>query len=122
MLGGATYVGFIPVRDIAAAKGFYVDQLGLRLLEDTPFALVVDAGGTTVRITPVGEFTPFPFTIAGWGVADIEAAVRALPVPTNRYDGMDQDQLGIWTAPGGAGVAWFCDPDGNTLSLSALAP
>jgi hypothetical protein len=35
-----------------------------------------------------------------------------------RFDGMDQDDLGIWTAPGGAKVAWFRDPDGNTLSLT----
>jgi hypothetical protein len=31
---------------------------------------------------------------------------------------MDQDQHGIWLAPGGAGVAWFKDPDGNLLSIT----
>ncbi len=34
-----------------------------------------------------------------------------------RYDGMDQDDDGIWAAPGGARVAWFADPDGHVLSL-----
>ena len=35
-----------------------------------------------------------------------------------QYAGMDQDERGVWTAPGGAKVAWFKDPDGNTLSLT----
>ena len=35
-----------------------------------------------------------------------------------RYDFLDQDAPGIWTAPGGARIAWFSDPDGNTLSLT----
>jgi len=35
-----------------------------------------------------------------------------------RYDGMNQDEDGIWTTPTGARVAWFADPDGNTLSLT----
>jgi hypothetical protein len=37
-----------------------------------------------------------------------------------RYDGMTQDDLGIWTTPGGDLVAWFKDPDGNTLSLTTF--
>jgi catechol 2,3-dioxygenase-like lactoylglutathione lyase family enzyme len=64
------------------------------------------------------------FTIAGWRVGDIAATVRALEakgVRFTRYDGMDQDELGIWTAPGGDKVAWFTDPDGNTLSLTEFA-
>jgi predicted enzyme related to lactoylglutathione lyase len=39
-------------------------------------------------------------------------------VKFERYDGMGQDKLGIWKSPGGASVAWFKDPDGNTLSLT----
>ncbi|HWG63506.1 MAG TPA: hypothetical protein VG253_17570 [Streptosporangiaceae bacterium] len=35
-----------------------------------------------------------------------------------RYEGMGQDERGVWTAPGGAKVAWFLDPDGNNLSLT----
>ena len=31
---------------------------------------------------------------------------------------MEQDELGVWSAPGGARVAWFKDPDGNVLSLT----
>jgi catechol 2,3-dioxygenase-like lactoylglutathione lyase family enzyme len=124
VLGQAAYMGFIPVRDTSAARGFYEGTLGLHVLEDTPFALVVEAHGTVLRITPVGDFTAQPFTIAGWRVPDISATARALAekgVVCTRYDGMEQDELGIWTAPGGDRVAWFRDLDGNTLSLTTFS-
>jgi hypothetical protein len=53
-------------------------------------------------------------------VADITAAVATLAadgVECKQYDGLKQDPHGIWTAPGGSHIAWFSDPDGNTLSL-----
>jgi hypothetical protein len=42
-------------------------------------------------------------------------------VVLERFDGIDQDELGIWTAPGGDRVAWMKDPDGNILSISQRA-
>ena len=60
-------------------------------------------------------------TVLGWQVTDIAAAVTELQqagVRFERYDFLKQDGLGIWTAPTGARVAWFKDPDGNILSLS----
>jgi catechol 2,3-dioxygenase-like lactoylglutathione lyase family enzyme len=125
VLANATFVGFIPVRDLVAARWFYVDVLGLAPEEESPFALVVDAGGTPLRLTPVGELQAQPFTIAGWEVSDISSEVDRLiasGVRFNRYEGMEQDQRGIWTAPGGDRVAWFADPDGNILSLSSHSP
>jgi catechol 2,3-dioxygenase-like lactoylglutathione lyase family enzyme len=124
MLAEAPFIGFVPVRNLAAARTFYTETLGLRVVEDTPFALVLDAGVTMLRVTPVPEFTPQPFTIAGWTVPDIAAAVRTLAergVAFTRYDEMAQDDLGIWTAPNGDRVAWFTDPDGSTLSLTTFA-
>ena len=66
-------------------------------------------------------FTPQPFTVLGWAVRDIAQTVRELAargVAFHRYGFMQQDDLGIWSAPSGARVAWFPDPDGNTLSLT----
>jgi len=66
---------------------------------------------------------PQPFTIAGWVVPDIGTTVEALVsrgVSFARFDGMDQDQWDIWTTPGGDQVAWFKDPDGNTLSITTF--
>jgi catechol 2,3-dioxygenase-like lactoylglutathione lyase family enzyme len=120
----ASFMGFIGVRDVAAARAFYEGTLGLRVLDDTPFALVLDANGTMIRVTPVPDLVVQPFTVGGWAVPDIEASVRELTAKGAefaRYDGMDQDDLGIWTAPGGDRVAWFRDPDGNTLSLTTFS-
>jgi len=124
VLADAPFIGFIPVRDLAAARAFYEGTLGLRVVDDTPFALVLDVGGAMLRVTPVPELAARPFTIAGWAVPDIGAAVRVLTgrgIQFARYDGMTQDDLGIWTTPGGDRVAWFTDPDGNTLSLTTFA-
>jgi catechol 2,3-dioxygenase-like lactoylglutathione lyase family enzyme len=123
VLAHASFIGFIPVRDLAVARSFYAGTLGLQVLDDTPFALVLGADGTMVRVTLVADFTAQPFTVAGWQVPDIDATVRALAgqgIEFTRYDGMTQDDLGIWTAPSGDRIAWFKDPDGNTLSLTTF--
>jgi predicted enzyme related to lactoylglutathione lyase len=115
-------IAFVPTRDADRARTFYRDVLGLALIqEQLPFALVFDAHGVMLRVTLVNELTPPSHTILGWNVPDIENAATTLAargVTFLRYPNMPQDQLGIWTSPGGARVAWFSDPDGNTLSLS----
>jgi catechol 2,3-dioxygenase-like lactoylglutathione lyase family enzyme len=124
MLAHGSFIGFIPVRDPASARAFYAGVLGLSVVDETPFALVLDAAGTMLRVTPVPDFDAQPFTIAGWDVPDIDTAAAALTdrgVMFTRYDGLVQDDLGIWTAPSGDRVAWFKDPDGNTLSLTTFA-
>lgn len=121
MLTSQKLMAFVATRDPARAKEFYGGTLGLKFVSDDGFALVFDANGTTLRIATVGELNPAPFTILGWQVADIESAVQALTaagVVFERYGMFPQDELGIWLAPGGVRVAWFKDPDGNTLSLS----
>jgi catechol 2,3-dioxygenase-like lactoylglutathione lyase family enzyme len=121
MLSTSPIIGFIPTRDAARARTFYEHTLGLRFISQDEFAVVFDANGSMVRITIVGDFTPAPFTIFGWQVQDIEPEVAELTakgVAFNRYGFLNQNEAGIWDAPGGARVAWFTDPDGNTLSLS----
>jgi len=122
MLATASLIAFIPTRDAARARSFYQDTLGLRFVSQDNFALVFDANGTMLRIVCAGDFTPFQFTILGWQVPDIDTAVADLTargVQFLRYDFLEQSPNGVWTAPGsGARVAWFHDPDGNTLSIS----
>ena len=117
-------MAFVPVSDLAAARTFYGETLGLHVADENTFALVLHSGGTMLRLTQVDGLRPQPFTIAGWEVHDLGAAVDALVsrgITFTRYDGMDQDGRGIWTTPGGDRVAWFRDPDGNTLSLTSFS-
>ena len=94
-------IAFVATSDPDGAKKFYRDMLGLSLVsEELPFA---------------------GYTVLGWQVPDIAAAAKSLSeagVQFERYHGMQQDELGIWSSPGGARVAWFKDPDNNTLSIS----
>ena len=121
MLSDKPIIAFVPTKDAARARTFYEGLLGLRYVSDDKFALVMDANGTMLRITTVGDFTPMPFTILGWQVTDIHKEVAELTargLAFNRYNFLEQEPDGVWNAPGGAKVAWFPDPDGNTLSLS----
>jgi len=120
MLGDARIVSFVGVSDLDTAERFYGGVLGLSLVDVRPFALVADTGASQLRITAVGTVHAAPYTVLGWQVDDIEESVDELVakgVQFNRYDGLEQDDRGVWTAPGGARIAWFRDADGNTLSL-----
>jgi catechol 2,3-dioxygenase-like lactoylglutathione lyase family enzyme len=111
---------FVGVSDLDVAEQFYGGVLGLSLDDARPFALVADTGAAQLRITAVDAVRAAPYTVLGWQVNDIEHTMDELAargVQFNRYDGMDQDDRGIWTAPSGARIAWFYDPDGNNLSL-----
>jgi len=124
VLAGAPFIGFIPTTDLARARSFYEGTLGLRCTDDNPVACVFDANGTMLRVTAVPELRPAGYTVAGWRVDDIGTAGKALVdagVEFRHYDGMDQDDLGVWTTPDGSKVAWFSDADGNVLSLTQFA-
>ena len=120
-LGSRKLVAFVATAAPAKAKKFYRDTLGLRLVDENPFALVFDAHGTMLRVTQVQKVVVAGYTVLGWQVPDIVDMVTCLKkagVRFQRYDGMGQDKLGIWRSPSGAKVAWFKDPDGNTLSVT----
>ncbi len=121
MLGTCDIVAFVATTDLPRSRDFYTHALGLEAVAEDSFACTLDAHGTAVRLTRVDEATIAPYTVLGWSVPDIDAAIgtlRARGVIFERFPGMDQDDRGIWRAPGGAQVAWFKDPDGNTLSLT----
>jgi catechol 2,3-dioxygenase-like lactoylglutathione lyase family enzyme len=120
-LDSSPIVAFVATRDRVRAKAFYGGTLGLPLVYEDDFAIVFNAHGTTLRVTPVPEMVVAGYTVLGWHVSDIEGSARELSaggVEFARFPGLDQDGLGIWNAPSGTRVAWFKDPDGNILSLS----
>jgi catechol 2,3-dioxygenase-like lactoylglutathione lyase family enzyme len=114
-------IAFIATTDLVRARVFYEKGLGLPIAGESPIACTFNANGTTLRVIAVEAITAAPYTILGWNVADIEASIRELTsrgVVFEDFEGVEQDELGVWRSPGGARVAWFKDPDGNTLSLT----
>jgi catechol 2,3-dioxygenase-like lactoylglutathione lyase family enzyme len=124
MLETSEIIAFAASADLRQARAFYEQVLGLRVIEQNDFACVFDANGTMLRVTVVAEVVRPGYTVLGWQVADIAATARGLTgrgVVFLRYDGMEQDEYGIWTTPGGDKIAWFADPAGNVLSLTQFA-
>jgi catechol 2,3-dioxygenase-like lactoylglutathione lyase family enzyme len=117
-------VGFVPTRDLARAIPFFRNVLDLEFVSRDEIAAVFVSNGQLLRVVAVGTFTPQPFTILGWRTSDLRSTVGRLSdkgLEFIRYPHFDQDDLGIWTAPSGAKVAWFNDRDGNVLSYSEYA-
>lgn len=116
------FSGF-AVDDIAAAREFYGETLGIEV-EDLPphglLSLKIE-GGNPVLVYPKEDHEPAGFTILNFPVDDIEetvAALRTRGVAFERYEGtaMETDAGGIFRG-GGPLIAWFKDPAGNVLSV-----
>ena len=121
VLSENSVIAFVPSTDLDRSRRFYETVLGLPVVSEDGFAVVVTTRNATLRITNVGHnLTAQPFTVLGWEVDDldqevdqlVERGVQFLKVPN-----LPQDERAVWTAPDGTRVAWFKDPDGNTLSL-----
>lgn len=121
MLAESEIMCFLATTNAERAWEFYENTLGLKFLEELPFAIVFDANGTMLRIQKTESHTPLKTTSLGWKVTDIHEEIRALNakgVRFERYARLPQDAAGVWTSPDGARVAWFKDPDGNVLSMT----
>lgn len=126
MLTNSKPIILMPTVKKKKAQEFYRNVLGLKFKVDDGFALVFDAAGIMLRLTPVQEFTPHQFSVLGWEVEDISGSVsdlveRGVTFETYDFPWMEQDAQGIWAAPDGTQVAWFKDPDGNLLSVTQHA-
>ena len=124
LLGACELIAFVSTADAERSRRFYEDTLALPMVEQTPFAAVYDAGGTVLRVALAEAVAAAPYTVLGWRVPDAAAAVVELGgrgVEFARFDEMEQDELGVWSSPSGARVAWFRDPDSNLLSISQHA-
>lgn len=111
------FSGF-AVKDIAAAKAFYSEKLGLQVSEDNGM-LRLQTGGPGVLVYPKPDHEPAGYTILNFPVDDIDAAVDELAgrgITFERYDGFEQDAKGVMRVAGPP-IAWFTDPSGNVLSV-----
>ena len=114
------FSGF-AVDDVAKAKRFYGETLGLKVSEDNGLLTLLIAGGRDILVDPKPDHDPASFTVLNFPVDDIEAAVDELTtrgVRFERYEGTDieTDPKGIFRG-GGPLIAWFTDPAGNVLSV-----
>ena len=119
MLADSKAFSGFAVPDVAAARQFYGETLGLRVSEEHGMLQLHLAGGRDVIVYPKPDHTPASYTILNFPVDDVEATVDALTergVRFERYQGFGQDDKGIQRG-GGPLIAWFKDPAGNVLSI-----
>lgn len=124
MLTNEPIVAFAATTDAQRAREFYGGVLGLEFVGDEAHALVFRAGPTMLRVQKVDGVADVPYTVLGWEVADLTAAVQHLQqrgVAFLRTGLPGQDERGIWDTGAGARIAWFRDPDGSILSLTQFA-
>ncbi|MEU5859892.1 MULTISPECIES: VOC family protein [unclassified Nonomuraea] len=119
MFGKTKAFSGFSVNDLAAAKAFYGDTLGLEVSESNGLLTLHITGGTDILIYPKPDHVPATFTILNFPVENIEQAVDDLTsrgVRFQRYDHLKTDEKGIFRG-GGPLIAWFTDPSGNILSV-----
>ena len=115
------FSGF-SVDDLAAAKVFYGETLGLAIEENPQGLIIKIAGGNGTFVYPKSDHTPATYTVLNFPVDDIDHAVDQLAgkgVTFEHYQGMT-DSKGIArgiSAGRGPDIAWFKDPAGNVLSV-----
>lgn len=123
MLKGTNAFSGFSVNDLAAAKRFYGETLGLEVEEAAEGGLRLKvAGPNGIYVYPKHDHTPATYTILNFRVDDIDKAVDELTrkgVRFERYENMT-DEKGIargLAAGQGLDIAWFKDPAGNFLSV-----
>ena len=124
ILSLAKVMCFVATADHVRAKDYYSEVLGLTFVSDDEYSLIFAVGDATIlRIQKYPGLVPQQFTVFGWEVLDIETAVTELAergVMFENYGFPLQDSRGVCTFPNGDKVAWFKDPDGNTLSIAQI--
>jgi catechol 2,3-dioxygenase-like lactoylglutathione lyase family enzyme len=121
MLGEHPITPVLLAKDLAAARNFYHDKLGLAVLHENEEALVFQCGGGThLDVTKSTVGTADEQTQASWQVADVRAEVAELRARGVQVE--DYDLPGLHTEDGIADIgfawaAWITDPGGNALSI-----
>lgn len=120
MVGATMVVATLPVGDIARAKAFYGETLGLTFLWEGPVSVRFRCGDASELSIFKRPPTVTEHTLAHFEVADIEATVRDLEAKGVAFLDYTEGPLqttGHIAQVGPARGAWFRDPDGNTLGI-----
>ena len=122
MLQSVPMYSYIPAKDMARARRFYEDKLGLRPKEETNGGVVYEfAGGTAAFLYPTPNAGTSQASQAFWSVQDVDTEMQLLKsrgVQFENYDDMpgERSPQGAIIA-GGAKAAWFKDSEGNIMAL-----
>jgi catechol 2,3-dioxygenase-like lactoylglutathione lyase family enzyme len=122
MLNKAAVRTTIPASDLARAKAFYADKLGLHPAEEEPGGLRYECGaGTNFLVFQSSGASSGAFTQISFEVEDVEAEVRDLQAKGVKFE--EYDFPGLKTVNGIADIAigrggWFKDSEGNLLAVA----
>jgi catechol 2,3-dioxygenase-like lactoylglutathione lyase family enzyme len=121
MLGDHPIHPVLLTTDLAAARDFYHDQLGLEILNESEAAITFRCGGgTQLSVTKSTTGTADTQTQASWFVSDVRAEVAKLRSRGVKVE--DYDLPGLQTHDGIADIgfawaAWIIDPGKNALGI-----
>jgi predicted enzyme related to lactoylglutathione lyase len=121
MLQQAPMYAYIPAKDVARARKFYEEKLGLKPKQEIAGGVAYEFGkGTGCFLYPTPNAGTSKASQAFWQVEDVEREVRELKARGVKFEVYDTPGMktvnGIATA-GGAKAAWFKDSEGNTMAL-----
>ena len=121
MLTTAPIRAYIPALNVARARKFYQEVIGLRPKEDFAGGVIYECGGTEVFLYPTSNAGTSKASQAFWEVSDVEAEVaelRARGLAFEEYDMPGIEMKNGIAVGGGAKTAWFKDTEGNILAIS----
>lgn len=122
MLGDKEVCGVIAVKDIAKAKQFYTETLGLKVDKEDAGGILLSSGNSSKLFIYPSEFAGTnKATAVAWNVDNVEEIVEALKgkgISFEHYDSLPGVKLeGDIHVMGPAKAVWFKDPDGNILNV-----
>ena len=121
MLKDATIHVYIPASDVARARKFYEEVIGLTPKGEYAGGVIYECGGAEAFLYPTPNAGTSKASQAYWQVADVEAEVaelKARGVTFEAYDMPGMPMKNSIVTGGGAKTAWFKDTEGNILAVS----
>ena len=121
MLGDKEAVPTVAVRDLAAAKKFYSDTLGLKQLPSAEKEVLNFKNGNSELLVYQSQFAGTnKATAVTWNVDDVEREARVLKdkgVAFEHYNMPGMTLKGDVHVADRMKAAWFKDPDGNIHAI-----
>ena len=121
MLQDSPMYAYIPAKDLARARRFYEEKVGLKAAQEIDGGVVYEfAKGTACFLYPTPNAGTSKASQAFWSVADVDREIEALKargVVFEDYDMPGEKSAAGAVTAGGAKAAWFTDSEGNIMAL-----